>query len=67
MGLWEGRLGFSGVDEVGRTGGRGAGRLAADGVAYIDECISVWINRVPWMRQCMRHVGRARRLQLWCL
>lgn len=54
MGLRRGGRGFPSVDEMGRAGGRGAGRLVADSVAYADgyagEYVSVWIDGALLMR-----------------
>lgn len=44
MGLRREGRGFPSVDEMGRAGGRGAGRLVADSVAYTDEYVSAWID-----------------------
>ena len=35
---------------AGRAGGRGAGRLVADSVAYTDEYVSAWIDGVVLTR-----------------
>lgn len=50
MGLRREGRGFPSVDEMGRAGGRSAGRLVADSVAYTDEYVSAWIDGVVLTR-----------------
>lgn len=50
MGLRREGRGFPSVEEMGRAGGRGAGRLVADSVAYTDEYVSAWIDGVVLTR-----------------
>ena len=54
MGLGRGEWGFPST-EAG-WGGRGAGRLVADSVAYTDEYASVWIGRALLMRRVFSQV-----------
>lgn len=57
MGLRREGRGFPSVEEMGRAGGRDAGRLVADSVAHTDEYVSTWIDGALLMRRLVCRVG----------